>query len=90
MGELIDMPLVPCEFCEKRVREDSLTQHGDVSLCQKCSADWRAEYDACDHEWAQEEFDQARVCKKCNGTDNRQLGDDGADDETPSSSTTIN
>lgn len=72
---VIDIPLVPCEFCEARVREDALVQHGDVCLCPKCSAEWTAEYDACDHEWEQEPFDTARVCKKCNGTDNRQLGD---------------
>jgi hypothetical protein len=77
---LVDMPLMPCEFCEKRVHEDDLVQHGDCSLCPKCSAEWMAEYDACDHEWEQEQTDDYRVCKKCNGSDHRQLGDDEEDD----------
>lgn len=63
---LVDMPLAPCEFCEKRVREETLISLGEVSVCPKCAAEWQAEYDACEHDWEDDDH-YGRICKKCNG-----------------------
>lgn len=63
---IVDMPLEPCECCNKRVREDVLISFGDVTICPKCAAEWQAEIDACAHVWGPEDhFYDGRVCEKC-------------------------
>lgn len=58
-----------CESCGVPFQsDDDGVSMGDVYFCAKCYAEWKAEYDACEHEWGGGEYEGGqRICNKCNG-----------------------
>lgn len=43
---------------------------GDFWICQECYSGWKAEFDACDHDWVSDidhMGDAGKYCQKCSG-----------------------
>lgn len=66
-----DGDFVGCESCsDQRVPMEVAISAGDGYFCPKCHAEWKAEYDACEHDWrdgTDEHGEACRVCNKCSG-----------------------
>jgi len=64
----IDEEFGCCESCGQPFKsEDDLVGMGEVYCCLGCYLEWKAEYDACEHEWGETDDDGRRICNKCNG-----------------------
>ena len=61
-----------CEHCGSEVPLDDAVSSEGCWYCPKCFEEWRAEFDACEHDWDAEPYygehgDEGRLCKKCSG-----------------------
>lgn len=52
-----------CESCENVFDIEQMTMAGDVWICPECMAEWRKEFEACDHAW--QPHSDGKVCRKC-------------------------
>lgn len=61
-----------CEQCGKQVPiEDAIPTADGCYLCAGCDQNWRALFDACQHQWkprTNEWGESAAVCGRCSGT----------------------
>lgn len=68
MTEAID--LQGCEHCSKEFPIEAMTSMDDCWICQGCHAEWKKEFDACEHEWTSDidaMGDTGKYCQKCSG-----------------------
>lgn len=59
-----------CEFCGNEHAIEDMTLMEDCWICPSCEAEWRSEFDACEHEWepyTDTHGESGRVCKHCSG-----------------------
>lgn len=58
-----------CEHCSKEFPIETMTMMGDCWFCVGCYFEWRAEFEACQHDWAPGHFDgePGKLCNKCSG-----------------------
>lgn len=58
-----------CEHCSKEFPLDQVTMMGEYWFCHGCEAEWRAVFDACEHQWEDSSDDgvQGTYCPKCSG-----------------------
>lgn len=61
--------LLQCEVCEKSLPIDDLQISGEIWICDPCYAEWKAGFDACEHDWKPADFEgeDGRYCHKCAG-----------------------
>ena len=59
--------ILSCECCGKSYDINHMTPQGDVWICDGCLKEFRAEFDACDHDWHPDEMDgePGKYCSKC-------------------------
>lgn len=68
MTEPVD--LQQCEHCIKEFPIETMTMMEDDWFCQACVKEWRAHFDACDHQWkpyTDVMGDPSLICENCNG-----------------------
>lgn len=59
-----------CEHCQKEYPIEQVHTMEGCWICDGCYAEWKAEFDACDHDWApdHDEFGEpGKACRKCSG-----------------------
>ena len=59
-----------CEFCSKEYPIEDCMSMEDSWICQPCYAAWKAEFDACNHEWEphmDSMGDAGQYCTRCSG-----------------------
>lgn len=70
MAEAAD--LQQCEHCDKEFPIETMTSMEDCWFCEGCMGEWRARFDACEHQWNAEPYvstmgDVGKICDRCNG-----------------------
>jgi len=59
-----------CEHCNKEVPLEDMTRQSDGWFCEDCYAEFKANFDACDHLWSpdvDDMGDEGQYCPKCCG-----------------------
>lgn len=59
-----------CEACGARGSYETFTTMEDCSFCRACTAEWDAEFAACEHRWVHAQNcdgEPAACCEKCSG-----------------------
>lgn len=59
-----------CEHCSKEFPIETMSMMSDCWFCEGCTADFRAHFDACKHDWSphhDEHGDAGQICSKCSG-----------------------
>lgn len=59
-----------CESCGKQFPIEAVSMMEDCWYCEPCIAEWRAEFDACNHEWSPHVDcmgDEGKLCSRCSG-----------------------
>lgn len=66
---IVETDLACCEACGRSVPWENAHRHVDVWMCDNCDAEWRAQFDACVHDWEECPLDYGpgRVCAQCSG-----------------------
>ena len=63
--------MTTCEHCDRAFPFEEAISSGDgCHFCPSCWAEWKAEFDACAHDWeaaADDNGDVGRVCLRCSG-----------------------
>lgn len=68
MVETID--LQQCEMCLKEFPIEEMSSMEDVWICGGCYAEWKKEFDTCEHDWKPHTSvmsEPGRICEKCSG-----------------------
>jgi len=59
-----------CEHCLQYAQIETMTHMSEAWFCQPCVENWKATFDACDHQWSpwvDEYGDQGQFCERCTG-----------------------
>ena len=59
---------VACEHCAEEFPVGDMEMMGMCWVCQRCVAEWRTVFEACEHEWEPETDamgDAGQYCSKC-------------------------
>lgn len=61
-----------CEHCDGEFPIETMSSMEDAWFCEKCMADWRECFAACDHRWRPEPHynthgDEGKICERCSG-----------------------
>lgn len=59
-----------CEHCGKEFPIEQCVLMPDCWICERCYADFKAHFDACQHEWEPQQSEHnapGRYCHKCSG-----------------------
>lgn len=65
-----DIEMQGCESCGKEFPLEDMIRQQDGWFCEGCYAEFKAQFDACEHKWTPEiddMGDEGKYCEKCCG-----------------------